>query len=104
MSIVRSSARWWAYSLRRGLSGTGPKAGGPHALGRYAVERAVSVNIASRAAIRRFSISDQCAISTAIAVASPPPMQRLATPRFNPLALSAEIKVARMRAPDAPMG
>ena len=31
-----------------GLSGTGPKAGGPHALGRYAVERAVSVNIAAR--------------------------------------------------------
>ena len=31
-----------------GLSGTGPKAGGPHALGRYAVERAVSVNIAAQ--------------------------------------------------------
>lgn len=28
-----------------GLSGTGPKAGGPHALLRYAVERAVSINI-----------------------------------------------------------
>jgi RHH-type proline utilization regulon transcriptional repressor/proline dehydrogenase/delta 1-pyrroline-5-carboxylate dehydrogenase len=28
-----------------GLSGTGPKAGGPHALLRYAVERALSVNI-----------------------------------------------------------
>jgi len=31
-----------------GLSGTGPKAGGPHALMRYAVERAVSVNIAAQ--------------------------------------------------------
>ncbi len=31
-----------------GLSGTGPKAGGPHALTRYAVERAVSVNIAAQ--------------------------------------------------------
>jgi RHH-type proline utilization regulon transcriptional repressor/proline dehydrogenase/delta 1-pyrroline-5-carboxylate dehydrogenase len=31
-----------------GLSGTGPKAGGPHALLRYAVERAVSVNIAAQ--------------------------------------------------------
>ncbi|HEY2835678.1 MAG TPA: L-glutamate gamma-semialdehyde dehydrogenase, partial [Rhizomicrobium sp.] len=31
-----------------GLSGTGPKAGGPHALTRYAVERAVSVNIAAK--------------------------------------------------------
>ena len=31
-----------------GLSGTGPKAGGPYALNRYAVERAVSVNIAAR--------------------------------------------------------
>ena len=31
-----------------GLSGTGPKAGGPHALVRYAVERAVSVNITAQ--------------------------------------------------------
>jgi RHH-type proline utilization regulon transcriptional repressor/proline dehydrogenase/delta 1-pyrroline-5-carboxylate dehydrogenase len=30
------------------LSGTGPKAGGPHALLRFAVERAVSVNIAAQ--------------------------------------------------------
>ncbi len=31
-----------------GLSGTGPKAGGPHALFRYAVERVVSVNITAQ--------------------------------------------------------
>ncbi len=31
-----------------GLSGTGPKAGGPHSLTRYSVERAVSVNIAAQ--------------------------------------------------------
>ena len=31
-----------------GLSGTGPKAGGPNALLRYAVERALSVNIAAQ--------------------------------------------------------
>jgi RHH-type proline utilization regulon transcriptional repressor/proline dehydrogenase/delta 1-pyrroline-5-carboxylate dehydrogenase len=31
-----------------GLSGTGPKAGGPHALARYALERAVSINIAAQ--------------------------------------------------------
>lgn len=31
-----------------GLSGTGPKAGGPHALLRYATERAVSVNITAK--------------------------------------------------------
>jgi RHH-type proline utilization regulon transcriptional repressor/proline dehydrogenase/delta 1-pyrroline-5-carboxylate dehydrogenase len=31
-----------------GLSGTGPKAGGPHSLTRYAVERATSVNIAAQ--------------------------------------------------------
>ena len=31
----------------QGLSGTGPKAGGPHALSRFAVERSVSVNIAA---------------------------------------------------------
>ncbi len=31
-----------------GLSGTGPKAGGPNALLRYAVERATSINIAAQ--------------------------------------------------------
>ena len=31
-----------------GLSGTGPKAGGPDALTRYAVERSVSVNTAAQ--------------------------------------------------------
>jgi RHH-type proline utilization regulon transcriptional repressor/proline dehydrogenase/delta 1-pyrroline-5-carboxylate dehydrogenase len=31
-----------------GLSGTGPKAGGPHSLLRYAVERTISVNTAAR--------------------------------------------------------
>jgi RHH-type proline utilization regulon transcriptional repressor/proline dehydrogenase/delta 1-pyrroline-5-carboxylate dehydrogenase len=31
-----------------GLSGTGPKAGGPYSLSRYAVERAVSINIAAQ--------------------------------------------------------
>ena len=31
-----------------GLSGTGPKAGGPHALTRFCVERAVSVNTAAQ--------------------------------------------------------
>jgi RHH-type proline utilization regulon transcriptional repressor/proline dehydrogenase/delta 1-pyrroline-5-carboxylate dehydrogenase len=31
-----------------GLSGTGPKAGGPNALSRYALERAVSINIAAQ--------------------------------------------------------
>jgi len=31
-----------------GLSGTGPKAGGPHALLRYATERAISINIAAK--------------------------------------------------------
>jgi RHH-type proline utilization regulon transcriptional repressor/proline dehydrogenase/delta 1-pyrroline-5-carboxylate dehydrogenase len=31
-----------------GLSGTGPKAGGPHSLTRYALERATSINIAAQ--------------------------------------------------------
>jgi RHH-type proline utilization regulon transcriptional repressor/proline dehydrogenase/delta 1-pyrroline-5-carboxylate dehydrogenase len=31
-----------------GLSGTGPKAGGPHALLRFAVERAISINITAQ--------------------------------------------------------
>ncbi len=51
---------------------------------------------------------DQCAAahtnSTAIAVASPPPMQRLAIPRRLPRALSACSKVVMMRAPVAPIG
>src|SRR6266581_1533095 len=44
------------------------------------------------------------AISIAMAVASPPPMQRLAIPRLPPVFRSAPIKVTRMRAPDAPIG
>ncbi len=32
----------------RGLSGTGPKAGGPHYLGRFATERTITVNIAAQ--------------------------------------------------------
>ena len=44
------------------------------------------------------------ASSIAIAVASPPPMHRLATPRFSPRVSSAPISVATMRAPDAPIG
>src|ERR1700733_14706992 len=43
-------------------------------------------------------------ISIAIAVASPPPMQSDATPRFAPRARSAAISVTRMRAPEAPIG
>jgi RHH-type proline utilization regulon transcriptional repressor/proline dehydrogenase/delta 1-pyrroline-5-carboxylate dehydrogenase len=31
-----------------GLSGTGPKAGGPHYLARFATERVVTVNIAAQ--------------------------------------------------------
>src|SRR6266700_954496 len=42
--------------------------------------------------------------SIAMAVASPPPMQRLATPRLPPVFLSAPMRVTRMRAPDAPIG
>ncbi len=39
-----------------------------------------------------------------MAVASPPPMHRLATPRLPPYLLSAPIRVTRMRAPEAPIG
>src|SRR5262245_24386563 len=44
------------------------------------------------------------ASSSAIAVASPPPMHRLATPRFSPYLRSAPISVTTMRAPEAPIG
>src|SRR6266702_4861261 len=44
------------------------------------------------------------ASSIAMAVASPPPMQRLAIPRLPPVFLSAPMRVTRMRAPDAPIG
>jgi len=43
-------------------------------------------------------------ISTAIAVASPPPMQSEAMPRFRPRFLSACNSVVVMRAPVAPIG
>src|SRR5690242_9464751 len=44
------------------------------------------------------------AISIAMAVASPPPMHRLATPRLPPVFLSAPMSVTRIRAPEAPIG
>src|ERR1041385_945488 len=44
------------------------------------------------------------ASSSAMAVASPPPMHRLATPRLRPFLRSAPISVTRMRAPEAPIG
>jgi len=37
----------WLPSGGEGLSGTGPKAGGPHYLQRFAVERTVTVNTAA---------------------------------------------------------
>src|SRR5690606_2695402 len=46
----------------------------------------------------------QAASSMASAVASPPPMQRLATPRLRPYLRSAPISVTTMRAPEAPIG
>ena len=39
-----------------------------------------------------------------MAVASPPPMHRLATPRLPPYFLTAPISVTRMRAPEQPIG
>src|SRR5450759_1316617 len=42
--------------------------------------------------------------SIAIAVASPPPMHRLAMPRLPRVLRKAPISVTRMRAPEAPMG
>src|SRR5262245_1827806 len=42
--------------------------------------------------------------SSAMAVASPPPMHRLATPRRRPYLRSAPMSVTRMRAPEAPIG
>ncbi len=46
----------------------------------------------------------QCISSTAIATASPPPMHSEPTPRLAPRFSSAASSVARMRAPDAPIG
>src|SRR5687768_17402356 len=42
--------------------------------------------------------------SSAMAVASPPPMQRLATPRFRPYLRRPPINVTNRRAPEAPIG
>ncbi len=49
-------------------------------------------------------LADQFINSTAIAVASPPPMQSEARPRFWPVVSSADSNVARIRAPLAPIG
>ncbi len=43
-------------------------------------------------------------ISIAIATASPPPMHSVAMPRLPPVFFSAPIRVAVMRAPEAPIG
>ena len=43
-------------------------------------------------------------ISIAIAVPSPPPIHRVAIPRFFPCLRSAPIKVTMIRAPEAPIG
>ncbi len=43
-------------------------------------------------------------LSIPIAVASPPPRQMPAMPRFRPCVSSAASRVTRIRAPDAPMG
>lgn len=47
---------------------------------------------------------DQFISSTAMAVASPPPMHSDATPRRSPRVWSADSKVASRRAPLAPIG
>lgn len=49
-STDRSSGRSWGVQPfgGSGLSGTGPKAGGPHYLARFATERTVTVNIAAQ--------------------------------------------------------
>ncbi|TCP71901.1 hypothetical protein C8J43_102987 [Sphingomonas sp. PP-CE-1G-424] len=48
--------------------------------------------------------ADQFINSTAIAVASPPPMHSEASPRFWPVVSSADSNVASIRAPLAPIG
>ena len=49
MSTAASSARWSApsRSAARCLSGTGPKAGGPNYLRRFATEQTVTINTAA---------------------------------------------------------
>src|SRR5689334_14370098 len=53
---------------------------------------------------QRLQLALHQASSSAMAVASPPPMHRLATPRRLPYLRSAPIRVTRMRAPEAPIG
>ena len=50
------------------------------------------------------ALSCQSVHSTAIAVASPPPMHSEATPRRNPRVFKALINVTTSRAPLAPIG
>ena len=53
---------------------------------------------------RSWSIPKHQSISTAIAVASPPPMQSDATPRLRPCLRNAPRSVTTSRAPEAPIG
>lgn len=65
----------------------------------------------SRVAFRRWTTRQTSSLqrllqhnSSASAVASPPPMHRLAIPRLLPVLRSAPISVTTSRAPDAPIG
>src|SRR5690606_8725963 len=78
-----------------GNSGRSPDATGP----RFERTAALREHKAPHGHDRR-----QAAFSNAIAVASPPPMQRLAMPFFRSYLYMAPISVAMIRAPDAPTG
>ena len=61
MSTATRSARWSACSRSagEGLSGTGPKAGGPITLYRFAEERVVSINTAAAGGNAALLASDE---------------------------------------------
>lgn len=82
---------------------------GPARQAEHAISMAVSPNkkgrgISTSPGLRDCICGRPQIISIATATASPPPMHRLAIPRLPPVFFKAPIRVARMRAPLAPIG
>src|SRR5205814_4377252 len=100
-----------------GLAGLGPElsfddavlAPGLGALGRGMLGKELGHPVAEDAQVlvghvgRFGDVQDAHGRSRAMAVASPPPMQREATPRLAPRASRAASRVAIIRAPEAPI-
>ena len=90
--------------MSNNVAGSGSNAMGSNPSGIDLVQKLQSCNMRHAPVQLAVTMIDQETRSTAIAVASPPPMQSVATPFFRSWVWRAASKVTRMRAPDAPIG